>query len=103
MNPRQMNKMMQRMGIKQVEIEADEVIIKTSGKNIIIKNPQVSKVNMMGQETFQVVGDISEEAAITEEDIKTVAEQAKVSEEDAKKALEETEGDLAEAIVKLQF
>ena len=30
MNPRQMNKMMQKMGIKQDEIEASEVIINCS-------------------------------------------------------------------------
>ncbi len=101
MNPKQMNKMMQRMGIKQEDIPATEVIIKTPEKNIIIKNPSVAKIDMMGQKTFQVMGDITEESAISEEDIKTVAEQANVSEEEAKKALEETNGDLAEAIIKL--
>jgi nascent polypeptide-associated complex subunit alpha len=101
-NPRQMNKMMQRMGMRQEEIDATEVIIKTSDKNLIIKNPQVSKINMMGQETFQITGNIEEESQIKEDDIKTVAEQANVSEGEARKALEETDGDLAEAIMKLQ-
>ncbi len=63
------------MGISQVEIDATEVIIKTAEKEIVITNPQVSKVNMMGQETFQVVGDfeerpISSEPEINDEDIK---------------------------------
>jgi len=101
MNPRQMNKMMQKMGIKQDEIEASEVIIKTPEKNIIIKNPSVTKVDMMGQKTFQIIGEITEESPISEEDINTVSEQANVSKEEAKKELEKTSGDLAEAIVNL--
>ena len=39
---------------------------------------------------------------IDEEDIKTVVDQAGCSEEDAKAALEETKGDIAEAIMRLQ-
>ena len=100
-NPRQMNKMMQKMGIKQDEIEASEVIIKTPEKNLIIKNPSVTKVDMMGQKTFQIIGEVTEESSISEEDINTVSEQANVSKEEAKKELEKTSGDLAEAIVNL--
>ena len=102
MNPKQMNKMMQKMGIKQEEIDAVEVIIKTHDKRLIINNPSVTKIDMMGQKTLQITGDISEESNILEEDIKTVSKQAEVSEEVAKKTLEETEGDLAEAIIKLK-
>jgi nascent polypeptide-associated complex subunit alpha len=105
MNPRQMQQAMRKLGIQQVEIEATEVIIKTPGKDLIIQNPQVSKVNMMGQETFQIVGEVEErerKVEINEDDIKTVAEQTGVSEEEAKKAIEETNGDLAEAILKLK-
>ena len=102
MNPRQMQKMMQKMGIRQEEIKADEVIIRQGSENLIIRNPQVTKVNMMGQETFQIVGEISKESVgLSEEDINTVMEQANVSRDKAKKALEETNGDLAEAILKL--
>ena len=49
MNPREMQKAMKRLGIKQEEIDAEEVIIKTAGKSLVIKNPHVSRVNMMGQ------------------------------------------------------
>jgi nascent polypeptide-associated complex subunit alpha len=85
MNPRQMQQAMKRMGIQQTEIDATEVIIKCPTKEIVITNPQVSKVNMMGQQTFQVVGQVTErsieaEAEISGDDIKTVAEQASVSE-----------------------
>ena len=108
MNPRMMKQAMKRMGIKQEEIDdAEQVIIKCSGKEIIVDNPQVSKINMMGQETFQVVGEISERELstapdINEDDVKTVMEQTKVSEEEAQKAIEEAEGDLAKAIMNLQ-
>jgi len=105
-NPKQMQHMMKKMGIAQMDIDASEVIIKTPEKNIIIRNPSVAKVKMQGQETFQISGDIYEESAetapeISEEDIKTVAEQAGVSEKKAKEAIEAANGDLAEAILNL--
>lgn len=98
---------MKRLGIQQQEIDATEVIIRTADKEIVITEPQVSKVNMMGQETFQIAGKIHERATsttpdITDDDVKTVMEQAGVSEGKAKQALEESKGDIAEAILKLQ-
>jgi len=107
MNSRKAAQMMKKMGIQQVEIPATEVIIKTPEKEIVITEPQVSKINMMGQETFQVIGNINErelstEPEISDEDIKTVAEQANVSEEQAKEAIQDAEGDLAQAIINLQ-
>ena len=106
-NPRDMQKAMKRLGIKQEEIEALEVIIRTADREIIIANPQVSKVNMMGQETFQVSGIIDErplssEPEISEEDIKTVAEQTGASDKEAKLAIEKNNGDLAKAIMDLK-
>ncbi len=99
MNPRQLEQAMKKMGIKQEEIEASEVIIKGKEKQYIIRNPQIIKMNMMGQESLQVTGTLEEVSSITEEDIKTVASQANVSEAEAKQALEESNGDLAEAIL----
>jgi nascent polypeptide-associated complex subunit alpha len=101
-----MQQAMKRMGISQVDVPANEVIIRQDDKELVIANPQVAKVSMMGQETYQVVGEaversLSTEPDISEDDIKTVMEQASVDEETAKKAIEETNGDLAEAIVKL--
>jgi nascent polypeptide-associated complex subunit alpha len=98
-NPRQLNQMMKKMGMQQEEISATEVIIRTTEGDIIIKNPKVSKVNMMGQITYQVVGE--EEHAGTEihdDDVDLVAEQAGVSEEYARAALEDSNGDIAKAI-----
>lgn len=90
------------MGIKQEEIRAKEVIIKGEDTDLIIRDPQVMKINMMGQEILQVSGSIEELNSIKEEDIATVAEQAKVSKEKARKALEKSKGDLAEAILSLK-
>ncbi len=107
MNPRMMKQAMKRMGISQQEVEANEVIIRSSDREIVITNPQVSKVNMMGQETYQVVGEIHEreltkEVEITEEDINTVVEQTGVKKEKAEKAIKEHDGDLAAAILSLK-
>lgn len=105
-NPRQMEQMMKKMGINQSEIDAKEVIIRTEEKDIVITDPSVVKINAMGQESFQVTGNVTERSRsanieISEDDINTVAEQAKVTKAKAKKALEETKGDIAEAILKL--
>jgi len=103
-----MKQAMKRMGMKQEEIDdAQQVIIKCESREIVIDNPQVSKINMMGQDTFQVVGEISERDSdtspdIVEDDVKTVMEQCNVSEDEASKAIEEAEGDLAKAIMDLQ-
>lgn len=104
MNPREMQKAMKRLGIKQEEIDAELVIIKRAGKDLIIKNPQVSRINMMGQETIQVVGEITEaeESEIGEDDISTVMAQTSCTREEALSALQESSGNLAEAILKLQ-
>ena len=102
MNPKQVEQAMKKLGVKQQSIDASEVIIKCGNKNLIIKDPQVVKINMMGQDSLQISGEIHEETAISEEDITTVAAQANVSKEEAKKALEESNGDLADAILKLQ-
>ncbi len=107
MNPRKMQAMMKQMGIQQIEVPATEVIIKSEDKDLIITNPQVSKVNMMGQETYQIVGEVHEQEKsttpdISEEDIQTVVEQTSCSKEAAKETLEKNQGDLAETILELK-
>lgn len=107
MNPRDVQKAMKKLGIRQEEIDAEVVIIKTSDKNLMIKNPKVSKVNMMGQDTFQVIGDLVEIkkdnlVEISEDDMATVMEQTNCTRQEALTALRNTNGNLAEAILKLQ-
>jgi nascent polypeptide-associated complex subunit alpha len=102
LNPKKMQAVMKQMGISQQEIDANRVIIETDDMNIIINNPSVVKINMQGQENFQISGDISEEEKekdSTEQDIKTIIEKTGCSEEQAKNALEESKGDLTEAIL----
>ena len=102
-DPKKMAAMMKQMGIKQEEIPAERVIIEGSDKKIIIENPNVQKIVMQGQESWQITGtarDENVEEGVTEDDIKMVMEKTGASEKEARAALEET-GDIAEAIVKL--
>lgn len=107
MNSRQAQQMMKKMGIKQEDIDAEKVIIICKDKRIIIDNPSIQKINMMGQKNYQISGEEYEESLettpeINEDDIKTVSEQAGVSEKEAKQALEDSDGNIAEAIMNLK-
>jgi len=99
-----MKQAMKKMGIKQEELEASRVDIYLKDKKIVISNPSVSKVNMMGKDSFQISGDISEEnlEKFSDDDVKTVVSQVGCSEDEAKKALEKTDGDIAAAIIALK-
>ena len=100
LDPKKMQAVMKQLGIKQEEIDAEEVIIKAKGKEIIIKEPHVTKMNVQGQDMFQITGNAEEKTS--KEDVKMVAETADVSEEEAEKALEKADGDLAKAIMLLK-
>ena len=102
---------MRKLGVQQLNVDAEEVVIrlKGNGKEIVIANPSVTKVSMMGQETFQIAGEFSERAQqpssqqqqqlFSDEDVKTVVAQADVSDAEAKAALAKVNGDLAAAIL----
>lgn len=104
---KQMERQMKKMGMKMEDLDGvREVIIRFDEKELIIDNPSVSLMNVMGNETYQIDGKAREveleyEIEIPEEDIEMVANSAGVSKDDAKAALEECKGDLAEAIMKL--
>ena len=104
---KQMERQMKKMGMKMEDLNGvTEVIIRFEDKELIIDNPSVSLMNVMGQETYQVEGKAREveldyEVEIPDEDVEMVANQANVSEDVARQALEECKGDLAEAIMKL--
>lgn len=107
MNSRQMKQAMKKMGIAQQDIDAKEVIIRLEDKEIVIHNPSVTKVNMMGQETYQITGEETERSldtapSIDKDDIETVMEQADVDEETAINAIKDANGDLAQAILYLK-
>jgi nascent polypeptide-associated complex subunit alpha len=101
-NPRQLEKMARKMGIQSEQIDAEEVIIKTREKDIVIHNPSVAKVNMMGQETFQISGEIEERETsdFSEADVDMVSEKTGVTREEAREALQKF-GGIAEAIIGL--
>lgn len=100
--------MMQRMGMNMGAMpDVEQVIFKTSTKEIIVENPDVAVMEMQGQKIFQVTGEkiveraVEKAVKIPEEDVQLVATQANVSQEQARAALEQTKGDLAQAILLL--
>ena len=108
-NPKQMAQMMKQMGISQERINAVEVIIRTPEHDLVISNPEVLKVNMSGQVTFQIAGEVEErrqeveqEIKISQDDIKTVMDQTGAGPEEAEAAIAAAQGDLAKAILELQ-
>lgn len=116
MNTREQKRMMQRMGMNMDSVaDVQQVIIKTSGKDIVIDEPEVAILEVQGQKMYQVIGgQVSEQApshhqaakaaqlTFSEEDVRLVADQTGKSLEKAKEALEECQGDLAKAILLLQ-
>ncbi len=125
MSPKQMARMMKKMGIEQKEIEGvREVVIRFDDKEWVILNAQVTMVKQAGSESFQISGTKSERdltgstpvktetpasevevkktIEIPMEDAALVASQTGVDIGVAKQVLEETGGDLAAAILKLR-
>jgi nascent polypeptide-associated complex subunit alpha len=102
LDPKKMQAMMKQLGMKQEEISASRVIIECEDKNIIIENPNVAKVAMQGNESWQITGEAhEEEKGISQSDIEQVMEKTGKSKKEAEKALKEANGDLAEAIINL--
>ncbi len=105
---RQTRRLLERMGINMQEVKgAEEVIIKTDEKEIVIRDPTVYEIKAKGMRMFQVSGSDIEEKEIekpkiSEEDIALVMSQTGVSKERAIAALEEANGDIALAIMHLQ-
>jgi nascent polypeptide-associated complex subunit alpha len=121
LSPKQLARMMKKMGIEQKDLEGvTEVIIRFKDKEWLISNPQVGIIKQAGSESYQVSGskaersltasgepvaveeELPKEIEIPMEDAALVAGQAGVDIETAKEALRETEGDLAAAILKLK-
>jgi nascent polypeptide-associated complex subunit alpha len=101
MDPKKMQALMKQMGIRSEDIEATKVTIETSGGAIIIEQPQVTKITMQGQSSFQIAGNVRVEEKSSADDIRMVMEQAGCSEEQAREALEKSGGDIAQAILSL--
>lgn len=105
MNPKDMQKMMKRMGIQPQELDAIQVIIKLeNNKELVVDNPSVVRVNFMGQDTLQISGSMEErevEEEISESDIELIIEQTNCSRDTAIDALKRKK-DLAEAILDIE-
>ena len=103
-NPKQLEGMMKKMGIAQQNIDAKRVIIELEEGNIIIDEPNVVKINMSGNESWQITGEAREEAkeGFSEDDVKMVVEKTKASEEEVRNFLKENNGDIALAIMELK-
>lgn len=112
MSPRETKRLMKRMGLSMNTMpDVQQVVFRTSMKEIVVNEPEVAILNLKGQKVFQVTGgEISEKTLeeekkpleIPSEDIKLVADQTGRSVEEARQALEASEGDLAKAILLLQ-
>lgn len=107
LDPGKIQQMMKKMGMDTETVDATEVVFHTKGGKMVIKDPDVTKVDMQGQEIFQVQGEVTEsseekekQVEFTDEDVQAVVQQTGASEEEARKALED-EGDLARAVMKL--
>ena len=110
MNPKQLKQMqraMKQMGMDMKDVKGvSEVVIKFKNKEIVINNPKVNVMNFMGQDTYQISGkakerEIDVELVIPDDDVELVATQTGVSSEKARETLQKTNGDLAEAILRL--
>jgi nascent polypeptide-associated complex subunit alpha len=107
MDPRAMQAAMKKLGMRQTEIDAIEVVIRCADKEIVISDPSVQKISMMGQESYQISGKEQVRPRntipeITQDDIDTVVAQTNCTPDEASLALAESKGDLAAAILKLQ-
>ena len=105
MNPRQMNQMMRRLGINVKNIDnVERVIIQTDSKEYIFEEAEVTMMEAQGQKTYQIIGKPTirnREEVTMNDDIQLIMDQTGKSEEEARKALEESNGDIADAILKL--
>jgi nascent polypeptide-associated complex subunit alpha len=60
MNPRMMKKLQKQLKQSTVDIDATEVIIRTAEKELYFDAPSVTAMDMMGQKSYQIVGEPQE-------------------------------------------
>jgi len=102
MDTKKMGRMMKQMGIDTKQIKAHKVIIEGDDVMITIENPSVTEINMKGQVSYQISGDIKKHDSVPDDDIKMVMEQTGKDKQTVKAMLKQTDGDIAEAIIKLK-
>lgn len=112
-NPRQMQRTMRSMGIKQTQVtDVVEVIIRTKNNDIVIKPADVLCIDMQGSKSYQVsgvenimpagsAGSAADGPVFAAEDIELVMSQTNCDRDKAIEALEACDGEPAEAIIKI--
>ena len=101
-DPRQLKKMMQRVGMSIDEIkEVQKVIISTADKEYIFTDATVSIMGVKGEKTYQINGIPKIVDRLSEEDVALVVEKTGTSTEEARIALKKADGDIAQAILDL--
>ena len=96
--------MMKQMGMDMDEIDAKRVVVDLGDEEMVFERPELNKINVKGQEMFQLQGDYSKQEKKTgpsDDDVELVAQRADVSEDKAREALEEHD-DIADAVMSLQ-
>jgi len=97
-----MEQMMKQMGMDLEQIKADKVEVHIGDTKMVFDDPELSKIDMQGQEMFQLQGSYSEQSSGPEdEDIELVQEKTGCSEDEAIEALKSSE-DVADALMDLQ-
>ncbi len=110
MDPRALKRMMESMGIRQTEVDAQRVVIECVDRDIVIEPAQVTIIDAKGQKTYTINGEAVErpkevqgaKIEINDDDVQTVQAQTGADADRARAALEETNGDIAEAIMRLK-
>ena len=101
-DPKKMEKMMKKLNLNVQQIEADSVVIKQRGKNIVISKPEIMIAKLMGRDVYQITGEVSESMSASEEDISMIMEKTGKDRDAVVKKLEELNNDLARAILELR-
>lgn len=123
LDPNKMQQMMKQMGIDIDDIDAEEVIIRTSDEQLVFTDAEVQRMDAQGQQTYNIVGTPERRArgasetgnaggetemeettdeGLPKEDIQIVADRADTSMEAAREALLATDGDLVAAVERLE-
>ena len=117
MNPRKMQKMMKQMGIDMTELDAEEVVIRTSDEELVFTDAEVTRMDAQGSQTYQIAGEPESRErgagedeganeggseAVPDADVELVATRTGAGEAAAREALEAEDGDLAAAVSRLE-
>src|SRR3989338_4619429 len=101
-DPKKVEQIMKKLNMKVQQIEAEEVVIRTKDKDIIISRPEIMLADMMGREVYQVSGEVSERILVNEDDVRMVMDKTGKDRDTVVKKLEELDNDLAKAIMELK-